>query len=100
MASPREVDESPVYQGEDESKAYTFNFANYGTPTSPTVIVKDYNLVDVSATCLSGSASIVGDTVVTPLVTALTAGIIYRLECKVTISSNVRESFCMIIAEE
>ena len=100
MTSTREVTESPKYQGEDEQLRYTFNWAAVGTPTSPSVVIKDNNLVDVSATCLSGSASVVGDTVVTPIVLSLTAGVRYRLECKVTISSNIYESWCDIIAEE
>jgi hypothetical protein len=100
MTTSRKVDESPVYQGEDESIAYTFQWSAVGTPTSPTVVIKDNTLTDKSSTCLSGSASVVGTTVVTPLVTALTSGIRYRLECKVTISGNIYEAYCDIIAEE
>lgn len=96
----RKVKKSPVYQGEDESIAYIFDWALVGTPTSPTVVIKNADLIDTSATNLSGSASVVGNTVVTPLVTALTSGVMYRLECKVTISGNIYEAFCDIIAEE
>ena len=96
----RKAEESPIYQGEDESIAYVFNWAAIGTPTSPTVVIKDNNLVDLSTTLLSGSASISGNTIITPLVTGLTSGVMYRLECKVTISGSVYEAYCDIIAEE
>lgn len=96
----RKVEESPIYQGEDESIAYVFDWAAVGTPTSPTVVVKTAENIDVSTTCLSGAASVASDTVITPLVTALTSGNTYRLECKVTISGNIYEAYCDIIAEE
>lgn len=101
MTSTRRVDESPIYQGEDESIAYIFEWAAVGTPTTPAVAIKERDtLTDKSATMLSGSASVVGTTVVTPLVTALAAGTVYRLECKTTISGNIYEAWCEIIAEE
>lgn len=96
----REVTESPVHQGEDERIAYTFDWADIGTPTLPVVAIKDSSLNDVSTTCLSGAASIVADTVVTPLVIALTPGVRYRLECKVTIAGQVFEAYGEIIGEE
>ena len=98
--SPRKAEESPRYQGEDESLAYTFIWTAIGTPTSPIVVIKNAALTDMTATNLSGTASIVGDTIVTPLVTALVAGQSYRLECKVTIGGNTHEHWLEIIAEE
>ena len=100
MTTLRKVDKSPLYQGEDESIAYTFEWAAVGTPTNPAVALKDYNMNDKSATCLSGVASVVGTTVVTPLVKSLTAGVIYRLECKVTITGNIFEAYCLIHGED
>jgi hypothetical protein len=100
MTDIRKVEESPIHQGKDESIARPVEWAAIGTPTSPVVVIKNGDLVDTSTTNLSGAAAVVGTTVVTPLVTALVPGTIYRLECKVTISGNVYEAYCEIIGEE
>lgn len=100
MTSKRHVRQSPLYQGEDEKVAYGFEWAAIGTPTSPTVVLKDVAAgTDVSATNLLGSASISGTIVTTPQVIGLTAGKKYRLECKVTIDSNILERYVDIFAE-
>jgi hypothetical protein len=104
--SPREVEESPFLQGEDESIPHTFDWALHdaivagGTISAASVVIKNAALADKSSTNLSGSASIVGNTIITPLVTALVAGQSYRLECKATIGSGVYEAFRMIDCEE
>jgi hypothetical protein len=100
MTSPREAVESPKFQGEDESLAYTFDWSAKGTPTAGTVVIKNAALADKSSTNLSGAASIIGATIVTPLVYALVAGQEYRLECSATIAGLVYESFTRIICEE
>ena len=98
--SPREVEESPKYQGEDESLAYTFDWSAIGTPTAGTVVIKDSALADKSSTKLSGTASIVGATIVTPLVYGLVSPQEYRLECQATIGGLTYEHYCRIVAEE
>ena len=104
MANPiRRVVESPKVMGEDESISFIFKWGDIGTPGAPACAVKGWvnnAWVDYSSTCLSGSASVVGTTVVTPLVTGLTAGVQYRLECKATISGNIFERYLEINAEE
>ena len=100
MRSPREVTGSPVYQGEDESITYTFDWSAVGTPTSPVVALKDPQGRDKSSVNLGGSASVVGDAVITPLVTGLIKENVYRLECQVTKDGQVYEAYCRIIAEE
>ena len=99
MTTRRHVRQNPIYQGEDEQISYNFDWTNIGTPASATVVLKDANGTNVSGTNLSGSASIAGAVVSTPLVISLTAGTKYRLECKVTISGNVFERYVDIYAE-
>ena len=100
MTQPREVEESPKYQGKNESKPYTFLWASVGTPTSPAVVIQDAALTDKTATLITGACSVVGNTVVTGLVHDLIAGQSYRLECKVTISGAIYEAFLVIHGQE
>ena len=93
----RQVIESPVYQGADESIAYAFDFSALGTPTSPAVKLETKpDKTDVSSTKLSGSASVTGSTVTTPKVTGLTAGSSYVLTATVTISGNTMSAYTEI----
>lgn len=97
----REVKESPLVQGADESLAYSLTTTPWGSSPS-SVSVKIYNLTtgaDLSATNLSGSASAAGDVITTPLVTALVAGTSYKLEIKFTCGSSVFEVFAKIHGE-
>ncbi len=98
--STRKVDESPVYQGEDEEIAYTFDFTEWGTPTSPTVVLKGPEGTDISSTHLTGSNTISGDVVTTKKVIDVVRDRKYRLECRVTISGNLMEAYCEILGEE
>lgn len=99
----REVVEGRLQQGEDEQIAYTITTTPWGSsPSSP--VVKLYAVTrgertDVSATKLSGSATVNGDVVMTPLVLGLSAGTLYRLEVKFTISGNVFECYVEIQGE-
>ena len=96
----REVAESPKYQGKDESLPYTFEWSSIGTPTTPVVAIKDAALTDKTATLIAGAASVVGTTVVTGIVSGLTAGQSYRLECKITIAGSTYEAYLVIHGQE
>lgn len=101
MNNNREFQESPFAQGVDESIAYTLTVpSSWGSsPTSPSVVIKDPDGVDVSATCLSGSASVLGSVITTPKVKSLIAGNVYRLEVKWTDSGNTLEAYGFIVAQ-
>lgn len=100
MATKREFQESPIYQGEDEQIAYVLDTTPWGgSPSSPSVVLKDGD-TDVSSVNLSGSPSVSDDDITTPAVISLTAGRRYRLEIKFTISGNVFEAYGDIIGEE
>ena len=101
MTALREVIESPMTQGEDEQIAYTLTTTPWGSsPGTISVKIYDSSGVDQSSTCLTGSASAVGDVITTPVVHTLTAGEIYRLEIKFTCAGNIFEPYCMIHAED
>ena len=101
MGSTREIVQSPVYQGKDERVAYALTTTQWGSgPTDVTVKIFDGSGTDVSATCLSGTASVAGDIITTPLVVSLTSGVIYRLEIMFTVDGNDLEPYCLIIAED
>lgn len=92
----REVLEGKQYQGEDESIAYTLDVTAVGSsPTSVAVVVKDItNDETVTATVMpTGSASVSGNVITLPALKLLTAGVLYRVEVKYTISGNILESY-------
>lgn len=101
----RKIKESPLHQGEDEQVAYNLTVTPWGSsPSSVSVKLFLYNkvsgkLTDVSATCLSGSASTVGDVITTPVVQHLAAGQMYRLEIQFTVSGNVMEAWGDVVGE-
>jgi len=101
MATKRKIEQSPLYQGEDEQIVYTLTTTPWGSsPTSVVVKIKDTATnTDVSSTCLSGSASTTGDVITTPIVKSLTAGSLYRLEIKFTVSGNIVEAWTYIAGE-
>ena len=100
MGVSRKFKESPLYQGTDEQIAYRLTTTPWGSsPTSPTVVIKDQNGVDVSSACLSGIPSVSSDYITTPLVVSLVPGIKYRLEIKFNISDNIVEAWGEIWGE-
>ena len=100
MSATRRVKESPLYQGVDEQIAYTLTITLWGnSPTSVSVVMKNAAGADVSATYLSGSASVSGDSIVTPIVKSLVAGESYRMEIKFTSNGNIFEAYTDIVGE-
>lgn len=98
----REVQESPKQQGPDEKLHYIFDFTPWGitAPTDPVVQMLDAKtLADVSSTVLSGTATVSGAQVTTPLVQSLTAKQRYILTCQVSQGDEVAEAYCSIIAD-
>jgi len=103
MTVSREVKESPLLQGADEQIAYQLTTTPWGsTPTS--VDVKCYDITtgartDVTSTNMTGTASVAGDVITCPKLTALTAGSTYRVEVKFTSGGNVWEAYFIVKAE-
>ena len=96
----REIIESPLYQGKDESIRYSLTTTPWGgTPSSPAVSIYDQTGTDVSATNLSGTCNYSGDVIVTPFVTLLEAGKRYRIEIKFTSGGNTFEAYGYVRGE-
>ena len=96
----RRIVESPLYQGVDEQIAYTLTTTPWGSsPTSVAVVLKNSAGTDVSSTYLSGSASVSGNVITTPVVKSLVVDAWYRLEIKFTCSGNIFEAFADIVGQ-
>jgi|GEM_PF-3224494 hypothetical protein len=97
----REVLESPKVQGVNEARAYTFDFTDAGVVTVSSPVAKVYqDGVDVTATVMpTGSASLVGLVLTTPLLRNLEAGQVYLMYGRVTHDGGQQtELFCKVIA--
>jgi hypothetical protein len=101
VQSPREIKESPLFQGENEKVAYDLTTTPWGgSPANEDVKIFDSDDNDVSSTKLSGSNSVSGDVITTKLVQSLVAGEWYRLKIQWTNSGNTFEAYTIIYAEE
>ncbi len=102
--SIREFKESPWVQGDNERLSYTVDTSDWGgSPTSPVVTLYQLDGAGVKtsiASSLFGSATVSGDSIITPLVIDLTADIEYRMEVRWTYLGNVKEAYGIIRAEE
>lgn len=103
MARTRQLQESPITQGVDEKLAYYFDTTAWSTtPTTPTAAIYDITTgtrTDVTATCMTGSATLAGTTYTGPYVYNLTAGNVYQAEYKFYDGSNIFEAYAIINAE-
>lgn len=98
----RQVNETDIYQGEDEKIAYRLTTTPWGT--SPTdVSVSFYDITyggRVSANAfLSGVASVSGDVITCPIIQGLIPNRKYRLEIKFVSGGNTWEVFAIINSE-
>ena len=97
MATKRDVEQGVLQQGVDESIPYTLTTTPWGSsPTS--VSVKAYARTgvavwsDVTSTVLAGTATVSGDIITLPALSALTEGVEYRIEVKFTSASTIFEA--------
>lgn len=95
----REVVEGVQIQGEDESIRYSVDWSALGVPSAPVVVVKVEGS-DVTALVMPVNAPIIsGNEVILSPLFGLTAGLVYRVEVRVNIGSNVLESYFMVTAQ-
>lgn len=88
------------WQGEDERIAYSVDTTLWGGYDSDeAVTLLDGNGVDVSLTHLVGAASVVGNTITTPVVTGLGSDIKYTLQILWIVDGNTLEVYCYIFGE-
>ena len=103
MAVSRQVKEGRQKQGTDEAIYYKLTTTPWGsTPTSTAAATYDITgggRTDVTSTVMSGSTSVTDDIITLPKLSTLTAGHLYRVEVKFTVSSNIFECFFEVEAE-
>jgi hypothetical protein len=100
-STDRRIEQSPIYQGEDEVVAYTLDVSPWGTgPTNISVVVKYSAGNDVSGTVLQGIPSAIAEVITTPAVKSLTAGEIYRIEVKFDVNGNTEEAWADLFGQE
>lgn len=105
MANQREITQGLAVQGADETITYTLTTTVWGSsPTSPSAKIYSFDGIetyaDVTSTNMpTGSASVSGDIITLPPITALTADQMYRVEVQFTISGNVFEAYAWLLGE-
>ena len=99
----REVVEGLQTQGTNEAIAYTVTTTPWGSaPSAPVFTLMDRGStpwVNVTASKASGSPSVVGDVVTTPLVAGLVEGGQYRAFVRFICKGNTLECFFDILGE-
>jgi hypothetical protein len=103
QVSDREVAEGRQSQGENEAWVYSFDMTAWGSaPTSPTVTVIDRTAgnTDVTALVTSGSPSINGNKIVTPLIRKLKRGHSYLVKARAVFGANTGEAWMTLVCEE
>lgn len=88
-------------QSEKEECAYEFDWSINGTPSTPECILEiEETGVDVTLTNMPGTATIVNNSVITPLIIDLDRNVKYRLRCFVVLTGDAtnskKESFAFI----
>jgi hypothetical protein len=100
----REVVGGRRKQGTDERIAYAVTTTPWGSsPSNPVCKLYDITVAgtrtDVSTAKLTGSPTINGDVITTPLVYGLEADKLYRLEIQFVIGGNTLEAYMEIAGE-
>jgi hypothetical protein len=103
MSIIRQTIESPLVQGADEEIIYSITTTSWGSSPG-SVAVKGYDITggaytDVTSTIISGSASVVGDVITLPVVKAMTAGKVYKIEVYFVSGTQKFECYFLIECE-
>jgi hypothetical protein len=100
--SIREVTEGRLILGEDEKQKFSITTTPWGTgPSSISVVIKDVTAdwQDVTASKMTGSPTLSGDVITTPLVHSLVRNHLYRVEVKFDAQGNTFEPYFEIDCE-
>jgi hypothetical protein len=100
--SLREITQGPVIQGAGETVPYKLTTTPWGSsPTNPSAAVTDVaSGATVTSTVMpAGSATVVGDDVFLPLLTALTAGHTYKIAITFTINNAILVAYAYVVCE-
>lgn len=108
MAIKREINESPIPQGESERVSYTLDTTPWGgSPDNVTVAVYDYSErimdddTDVTDDVMPANDPSVDDNIITlSAIENLIPGVRYRVNISWTNSGNTLSTYCYIDAEQ
>jgi|SRR5215471_8291633 len=103
----REVKEGEQHQGENEKINWSLDTTAWGgTPTSPSVVVKDIvnDYADVTTTVMPGAATpgaitISGNVIILPKLQSLIRGKRYRVEVAFTSQQQDLEPYFVVVGE-
>lgn len=100
----REILDSPVKQGTEETKVYLVDFATWGATdanpvTSPVINIFDADDVDVTGTHCAGGAAVSNYTQVVFTLTAFAKKQSYLMKVKGTWLSSTMATYCEFIGE-
>ena len=95
MSVRLQVKETGLKQGQDEQISYSLTTTPWGSTPSDVAVTayEGSSFTVVTDTVLSGSPSVNGDVITTPIVKSLTAGKEYRIEIKFTVGGNIMECY-------
>ena len=100
MVTKREIRESPVEQGVDETIVYGLDTTPWGgSPTTASVVVFEVDgnsLTDVTSLVCTGAASISEDLITLPASGNLEVGITYRVEVLFACGAGELEAWGLI----
>ena len=97
------VEAQPIAQGADESVVYGVTTTAWGTPTIP-VVAKIYRItggthVDVTATCMTGDASVLANVISVPLIHSLGKDQQYRVDVTFFCEPSTFEFYFLLSGE-
>lgn len=103
ITDDREVSESPKVQGDDEERAYSFDFGPAGVVLVASAAMEVLDLtsssLDITATVMPGTPTASGAVVTTPVLKALAAYVGHELRvlCRATHDGGqLTELFCRV----
>lgn len=105
----RQINESPITQGEDESLVYSLTTTPWGSdPTAVSATVWDVtdadetdDWTDVTDDVMPvNNPSVAGDVITLSPLESLTDGHVYRMEIQFTCGDNTFETYALIIGGE
>lgn len=100
----REILESPIVQGSNETKTYMIDYETWGASdadpvTAPGIAITDQDDTTVTSTLCSGGASVANSTQISFAITAVTAGNVYLVKVVGTFDGNILGTYFTIEGE-
>mgnify|MGYP000938083784 CR=1 FL=1 len=99
MTIKRHVIPSLLLQGVNERIAYLITTTPWGSNPTDITVAAYCDGKDVTATVLTGAASVEGDAITLPALHSLTAGSVYTIPVKFVVKGNTVEAIVTVVGE-